>query len=64
LNEIKNKTLLLTASHDILVPKARMFEMHELIPDSTIKVMENAGHESPKSKAPEINRTILDFLEN
>jgi len=62
LNEIKNETLLLTASHDILVPKARMFEIHDLIPDSTIKVMENAGHESPKSKAPEVNQAILNFL--
>ncbi|KKM13784.1 hypothetical protein LCGC14_1712710 [marine sediment metagenome] len=64
LSEIQNKTLLLTATHDILVPKARMYEMHELIPDSTLKVMENAGHESPKSKAPEINKLIIDFLQN
>ncbi len=64
LNEIKNQTLLLTASHDMLVPQARMFEIHELIPNSTIKVMEKAGHESPKSKAPEINQAILNFLEN
>lgn len=63
LSEIKNKTLLLTATHDILVPKARMYEMHELIPDSTLIVMENAGHESPKSKAPEINEHIIDFLQ-
>ena len=62
LGEIKNKTLLLTATHDILVPKARMYEMHELIPDSTLKLMENAGHESPKSKAPEINKAIIEFL--
>ncbi|KKK42209.1 MAG: Soluble epoxide hydrolase [Candidatus Lokiarchaeum sp. GC14_75] len=62
LSEIKNETLLLTASHDMLVPQARMFEIHKLIPNSTIKVMEKAGHESPKSKAPEVNQAILNFL--
>lgn len=64
LHEIKHKTLLLTASHDILVPKEKMFEIHRLMPNSIIKVIEEAGHESPKSKAPYVNKLIKDFLEN
>lgn len=64
LSEINHKTLLLTASHDVLVPKERMFEIHERIPNSVYKIIEEAGHESPKSKAPEVNKEIIDFFEN
>jgi len=64
LHKIKQETLLLTASHDVLVPKERMMEIHNLLPNSTLKVIEKAGHESHKSNAPEINRTIIEFLNN
>ncbi len=63
LHKIKQKTLLLTASHDVLVPKEKMMEIHKLIPNSTLRVIESAGHESPKSKAPENNRTIIEILQ-
>ncbi len=62
LHKIKQETLLLTASHDVLVPKERMMEIHNLIPNSTLKVIEKAGHESHKSNAPEINQMIIEFL--
>ncbi|MFX0024938.1 MAG: alpha/beta fold hydrolase, partial [Candidatus Hermodarchaeota archaeon] len=64
LSEIKCKTLVLTASHDRLVPKSVMYEIHKKIPNSIFKVIDKAGHESPKERAPEVNRAILNFLEN
>ena len=64
LPEIKHKTLLLTASHDRLVPKGKMLEIHKKMPNSTYQIIEKAGHESPKEKAPEVNKIILKFLEN
>ncbi len=64
LQKITQKTLLLTASHDVLVPKERMMEIHNLMPNSTLKVIEKAGHESHKSNAPEVNKTIIEFLSN
>ena len=64
LHEIYHKTLLLTASHDVLVLKERMFEIHNLIPNSSIKVIENAGHESTKSSAPVVNKSIIKFLQS
>jgi proline iminopeptidase len=64
LDIIKLKTLLLTASHDVLVPKERIMEVHNLMPNSTLKVIENAGHESHKSNAPEVNKAIIEFLDN
>ena len=62
LQEIKHETLLLTASHDRLVPKEKMLEIHKKMPNSTYQIIENAGHESPKEKAPEINKAIINFL--
>ncbi|MHA2007311.1 MAG: alpha/beta fold hydrolase [Promethearchaeota archaeon] len=63
LHEINHNTLLLTASHDILVPKERMFEIHNIIPNSSIRVIENAGHESTKSEAIIVNKHIIEFLQ-
>jgi pimeloyl-ACP methyl ester carboxylesterase len=62
LHEITHKTLILAASHDRLVPKSVMLEIHEKIPNSLFKVIDKAGHEYLKSKAPEVNQIILDFL--
>jgi proline-specific peptidase len=64
LNEIQCNTLILTASHDRLVPKSVMYEIHKKIPNSIFKVIDNAGHESSKEKAPEVNEAILNFLES
>lgn len=64
LNEIKHQTLLLTASHDRLVPKEKMLEIHKKMPNSTYQIIEKAGHESPKEKAPEVNKEISKFLKS
>ena len=64
LSEIKHETLLLTASHDRLVPKEKMLDIHKQMPNSTYFVIEEAGHESPKEKAPEVNRAIIKFLKS
>ncbi len=64
LNEIKNKTLLLAASHDRLTPKSGMEEMSKKIPNSTLKIIDKAGHYNHLSNAPEFNQIILDFLES
>lgn len=64
LSEIKNKTLLLAASHDRLTLKSSMIEMHKRIPNSTLKIIEKVGHFMTLSRAPEINKIIIDFLEN
>ncbi len=64
LNEIKNKTLLLAASHDRLCPKSTMIGMSEKIPNSTIKIIEKAGHFITLSRAPEVNKILIEFLDN
>jgi len=62
IHEIKNDTLLITSSHDRIMPQSVMEEMHEKIPNSTLKVVDKAGHSSPVSRAPEINKMIIEFL--
>ncbi|MFW9826088.1 MAG: alpha/beta fold hydrolase [Candidatus Thorarchaeota archaeon] len=64
LNEIKNDSLLITSTHDRVMPVSVMKEMHERIPNSTLKIINKAGHGSPRSRAPEINKLIIDFLNN
>lgn len=64
LNEIKNKTLLIAASHDRQTPVSVMMEMSKKIPNSEIKIINEAGHFMTLSRAPEVNKMILDFLEN
>ncbi len=61
--KIKHQALLLTASSDKLVPMALMRQIHEKMANSVLIVIENAGHESPKSRAPEVNKAIIEFLE-
>ncbi|MGV9202604.1 MAG: alpha/beta fold hydrolase [Promethearchaeia archaeon] len=63
LEEIENPILLVAATHDRLIPKSTMTEMHERIPHSEYKVIENAGHGAPHSRATEVNSLILEFLE-
>jgi len=45
-----------------LTPKSIMEEISKRIPNSTFKVIENAGHAAPISRAPEVNKLITDFL--
>lgn len=62
LEDIKAETLLVAASHDRITPKATMEEMCKILPNCTYKLIENAGHCAPLSRAPEVNKMIIDFL--
>ncbi|GAH04567.1 unnamed protein product, partial [marine sediment metagenome] len=63
LHIIKNKTLLIAASHDRQTPVSVMAEMSDRIPNSELKVIQEAGHFMTLSRASEINNLILNFLE-
>lgn len=64
LHKIKKQTLLLAASHDRLITKSSMYEILKKIPNSTLKIIKNAGHFMTLSRASEVNKIIIDFLEN
>jgi pimeloyl-ACP methyl ester carboxylesterase len=60
---IKNHVLLIASSNDVLTPLSFMKEMNELIPNSILKIIHKAGHMVNISNAPEVNQTILEFLD-
>ena len=62
LNQIKNETLLLAASHDRLIPKSLTVEINKRISNSILKIIDKAGHFMTVSRAKEVNNIILDFL--
>jgi proline-specific peptidase len=62
LHEIKNETLIITATHDKTLPRSMSEIIHEKIPNSKFVLIEKAGHGSPYEKAPEINDHIIKFL--
>ncbi len=64
LKEINNQTLLIAASHDRLTPQVTMEEMHQQIPNSSLTVIEKAGHYAPMTRTPEVNKAIIEFLKN
>ena len=64
LTEIKHDTLLIAASHDRQTPVSVMMEMNKRIPHSELKIINEAGHFMTLSRASEVNKMILDFLEN
>ena len=62
LSKIQCRTFLIAASHDRQTPVSVMNEINERIPNSEIKVIQEAGHFMTLSRAPEVNKMILDFL--
>ncbi|MFX1501167.1 MAG: alpha/beta fold hydrolase [Promethearchaeota archaeon] len=61
LHEIKNETLIIAGDKDKLASKATRDQLHEGIPNSTLKVV-SGSHWANLEKAPEINDIILEFL--
>ena len=62
LPEVQNKTLLIASDKDRIAPVYSMEQIHAKMPNSILKVIVGAGHDSPHEKAPEVNQTIMDFL--
>ena len=63
LHEIKRETLIICGEKDRFTPKAIANQMKERIPNSTLKFF-GGSHWFPLENAPEVNQTILEFLEN
>lgn len=63
LHKIKNDTLILCGDKDRLTPKISSEKIHDKIPNSILKVIEG-GHFFPLEKAPEVNQTLIEFLQS
>ncbi|MFX0033767.1 MAG: alpha/beta fold hydrolase [Candidatus Hodarchaeota archaeon] len=62
LKKINNQTLLIAASHDRLTPQVTMEQMNQEIPNSSLVIIEKAGHYAPMTRTPEVNKAIMEFL--
>lgn len=63
LDKIENETLLISASHDRLIPKTSMIQMSKRLSNRRLVIIQKAGHFMTVSHAPEVNKLILDFLD-
>lgn len=62
LDEIKIPTLIICGKEDEVTPLAQSEFMHHAIKNSTLQVIDNAGHVSNLEQADEFNKYLLDFL--
>ena len=62
LHKINNPTLIIAANKDKLSGVLVSEQMHEKIPNSTLEVIEEGGHEFFFSHALEVNKLVIDFL--
>ena len=64
LHEIKHNTLIIVGSKDSLTPVLSNQQIHENLPNSTLKVIEGAGHKVFFENQPEVNPIVIDFLKS
>ncbi|MFX0042419.1 MAG: alpha/beta fold hydrolase [Candidatus Hodarchaeota archaeon] len=62
LSEIKHPTIIIGGANDKMSPKLVLDEMHEVLPNSKMEIIDNAGHHVFIEEAPKVNQLILDFL--
>ncbi|ACL02765.1 alpha/beta hydrolase fold protein [Desulfatibacillum aliphaticivorans] len=59
--EMKTKTLVISATDDLIVPPAMGREYNSLLPDSTYLEFDKAGHMLPWERPEDVSRAILAF---
>ena len=62
LNEIQIPTLIICGNEDQLTPVEKSQAMHEQIPNSELKIIEEAGHVSNVEQPEKFNKYVLDFI--
>ena len=62
LNEIKIPTLIICGREDALIPLAKAEYLHANIQDSTLKIINHAGHVSNLEQAQEFNKHLCEFV--
>jgi len=62
LHEINNPTLIIAGFNDKLSPRLVLDEMNEILSNSKMEIIENAGHHVFLDQAPYVNELIINFL--
>ena len=60
---ITTLTLILWGREDSWIPLKRGEELHGLIPESVLRVIDDAGHLIIEEKPDELVKEILDFIQ-
>ncbi len=61
---IKCPTLIIGGRLDNFAPEAMSEEMHKMIPNSKLEIIEMAGHFAPAQRPRIVNKIICDFIKN
>ncbi len=64
LGEISAQTLIVYGERDFMTPPERSKKLAELIPNSTERMFEDAGHGFWRECQQEVDKTVLDFLKD
>jgi pimeloyl-ACP methyl ester carboxylesterase len=59
---LRQPTLVLCGTQDMLTPVALSERLNDLIPNSRLRLLEGAGHMLPLETPEQVNRAILDFV--
>ena len=62
LDQVSVATLILCGKEDVVTPPAQSERMHAEIKNSTLRILEKAGHLSNMEQPDEFNRSIIHFL--
>lgn len=62
ISQIEVPTLIICGEQDIVTPVEQAEFLHDTIPNSQLKIIENAGHMSNLEKPDEFNMHIVEFL--
>lgn len=62
LSEVKHPTIIIGGANDKMSPKLVLDEMHEVLPNSKMEIVDKAGHHVFIEEALKVNQLILNFL--
>jgi aminoacrylate hydrolase len=63
LARIKSPTLILASNNDFITPAYHAEALRRAIPGARLEILEGGGHSVSKTRTPEFNRLVLEFLQ-
>ncbi len=63
-NEITLPTLIIVGKDDMMTPVKYSEYLHQSISDSTLKILDNAGHSVMLEQSTKFNETVLEWIRN
>ena len=64
LKDVKCPTVIIAGSLDLITPAIMSKTMHEIIPNSELHIIQNAGHLAMIEQKDEVNEILVNFVKN